>query len=66
MSEFIEDHLPRVAGLFRQMGASDDSAKTMARQLLKRAMQIASERKISELEATKILLDKVLKAREGS
>jgi hypothetical protein len=66
MSDFIDENLQRVTVLFRQLGASDASAETMARQLLKRAVQLASERQISELEATETLLKKVIEARQGS
>jgi hypothetical protein len=37
----------------------------MARQLLRRAVQLATEQGITELEATETLLRKVIEARRG-
>lgn len=58
--------LDQVCTLFIQWGAAPDQAKTMGRQLLKRAAQIAEERGISQLEATESLLKQVVEARNGA
>lgn len=44
----------QIAGIFRNLGADQDQAITMARQLIKRAEQLAGEKnstKVSELQA---------------
>jgi hypothetical protein len=44
----------QIAGIFRNLGAGQDQAITMARQLIKRAEQLAGEKnstKVSELQA---------------
>ncbi|MGB0355544.1 MAG: hypothetical protein ACPGII_05745 [Opitutales bacterium] len=44
----------QIAGIFRNLGADQDQAITMARQLIKRAEQLAEEKnstKVSELQA---------------
>ncbi|MFP4155989.1 MAG: hypothetical protein ACLFU4_00045 [Opitutales bacterium] len=65
MSDWVEAHVGRVTELFISLGASAEQAETMARQLLKRAGQLAQEQKISELEATETLLKKVVEARQN-
>ncbi|MFU8848735.1 MAG: hypothetical protein ACNA77_08465 [Opitutales bacterium] len=65
MAEDQEVELLGVTELFRRMGAGDDQAETMARQLLKRARQIAQEQDITEVEAAQTLLNKVIQARQG-
>lgn len=65
MSEHREIDVERVSRLFRHLGAADEQAETMARQLLKRARQISVEQNISEVEATETLLKKVVEARQG-
>lgn len=65
MSEQQEVELAGVTELFRRMGAAHDQAETMARQLLKRAGQIAEEQDITEVEAAQALLNKVIQARQG-
>lgn len=65
MSEQQEVELAGVTELFRRMGAADDQAEIMARQLLKRAGQIAEEQDITEVEAAQALLNKVIQARQG-
>ena len=65
MSDWIEAHVPRVTELFIGLGASGEYAETMARQLLKRAGQIAEEQGISEIEAMETLLKKVIEARQN-
>jgi hypothetical protein len=65
VSDWIEAHVPRVTELFIGLGASGEYAETMARQLLKRAGQIAEEQGISEVEAMETLLKKVIEARQN-
>ena len=66
MSNQEGDILEQVSSLFVNWGADRGQAEVMARQLLKRATQIASERKISEVDALETLLKQVLEARQGS
>ncbi|PXA04866.1 hypothetical protein DDZ13_02570 [Coraliomargarita sinensis] len=61
-----EKKLDQVASLFLRLGADRSQADLMARQLLKRAKQIADEREITELEALENLLKQVIEARQGS
>ncbi len=51
--------------LCRRLGASPEQAETMARQLLKRAEQLAVERKISREKALEHLLRVVVLGRQG-
>ncbi|MFT6059309.1 MAG: hypothetical protein ACJAU9_000606 [Lentimonas sp.] len=60
------DELILIKSLFLQMGAPEEQAETMASQLLKRAEQIALDRKISIVEAVGILLKQVVEAQQGS
>ena len=55
----------QVSRIFVGLGADPDPAKVMAKQLLKRAAQIAEERQISYIEATQTLLNQVVAARQG-
>jgi hypothetical protein len=48
------------------MGASEKQAVVMASQLLKRAEQIAAERKISKVESIEALLKQVIEAQQES
>ncbi len=66
MSDWVEDHLDRVTRIFRGLGADETQATTMARQLLRRATQLASVEGISNLEATEKLLGKLIEARSGA
>ena len=54
-----------IARYFSGMGADATAAQTMARQLFKRAQQLASEREIELVEATAILLKQIATARQG-
>jgi 5,10-methenyltetrahydromethanopterin hydrogenase len=65
MNDWVEAHVGRVTELFVSLGASVEQAETMARQLLKRAGQLAHEQGISKLEATEALLKKVVEARRN-
>lgn len=51
--------------LCRRLGASGEQAETMARQLAKRADQLAAERAITRTEAMRYLLEVVVKGRAG-
>ena len=56
----------QIAGIFRNLGADHDQALTMARQLIKRAEQLAEEKnstKVSELQA---LLETAICGAQGS
>lgn len=51
--------------LCERLGAQPAQAETMARQLLKRADQLASERGIAREQAMKHLLDVLIHGRQG-
>lgn len=57
--------LERLTGLCRRLGATEAQAGTMARQMMKRADQLAAERKISREEAMAHLLDILRHGRKG-
>jgi hypothetical protein len=65
MSAPSESDVATVAQYFIGMGAEDAQAKVMANQLLKRAIQLSEERKISLVEATQNLLKQIATARKG-
>jgi hypothetical protein len=66
MTMLDRNHHEQVAALFKRFGAEDAQANVMAKQLLRRSVQIAEERNISELEALEALLKQVIDARQGS
>ena len=51
-------------GLFKQMGADELQSQRMSSQLIKRANQVAEEESISEEEALKKLLQKILEGQK--
>ena len=51
-------------GLFEQMGADELQSQRMSSQLIKRANQVAEEESISEEEALKKLLQKILEGQK--
>ena len=51
-------------GLFKQMGAGELQSQRMSSQLLKRANQVAEEESISEEEALKKLLQKIIEGQK--
>ncbi|HEY4301681.1 MAG TPA: hypothetical protein VGM73_12470 [Candidatus Didemnitutus sp.] len=57
--------LEQVTALCRRLGASETQAPIMAAQLLKRADQLVSERKITRVEAMKHLLQVLVEGRAG-
>lgn len=60
------DELSKLTELCRRLGASDDAAAdTMARQLLKRADQLAVERSITREAAMQHLLSVLVHGRRG-
>jgi hypothetical protein len=66
MSETVDHELEQVARIFVNLGAPQPQAKVMASQLLKRAAQIADERRITKIEAMETLLKQVVEARQGA
>jgi len=60
----VSEHAQLVE-LCRKLGASGPQAETMARQLAKRADQLATERGITRTEAMRHLLEVVVKGRAG-
>lgn len=65
MTDNNKEHLELIESLFLKMGAPEKQARTMASQLLKRARQIADERKLTLLEAVESLLKQVVDARKS-
>ena len=57
--------LNQLQEICRRLGASSAQAETMARQLLKRAEQLAVERKISPAQAMEHLLSVMVHGRKG-
>ena len=51
-------------GLFLQMGADELQSQRMSSQLIKRANQVAEEESISEEEALKKLLQKIIEGQK--
>ena len=51
-------------GLFEQMGADELQSQRMSSQLIKRANQVAEEESISEEEALKKLLQKIIEGQK--
>jgi hypothetical protein len=64
--ESEHEQLSLIKSLFIKMGASEKQAVVMASQLLKRAGQIAAERKISKIESIESLLKQVIEAQQES
>lgn len=58
----VEDE-EALAKAFENLGADVPQAKVMAKQLLKRAVQVAEEQGVSREEALKGLLQKIIDAR---
>lgn len=59
------DELSELAGFCRRLGAPPDQALMMARQISKRAGQLAIDRKLSREEAMAYLLQLVAQGRAG-
>jgi len=64
--ESEHEQLSLIKSLFIKMGASEKQAVVMASQLLKRAGQIAAERKISKIKSIEALLKQVIEAQQES
>ena len=64
--ESEHEQLSLIKSLFIKMGASEKQAVVMASKLLKRAEQIAAERKISKIESIEALLKQVIEAQQES
>ncbi|MEM1222695.1 MAG: hypothetical protein AAGH40_08015 [Verrucomicrobiota bacterium] len=60
-----DEDLPKIVLLFERLGASQVQSEIMAKQLLKRADQMAAQRGISKVQAVEMLLKKVIEARRG-
>jgi hypothetical protein len=65
MSNEQMGEIENLAAALERMGAPAPQARTMARQLLKRAEQIAAERDIAPVEALAYLLKLTQSGREG-
>lgn len=65
MSDLNDPDLAKLTELFRNLGADERAAGVMARQLLKRADQMAKERSTTRIEALDYLLKVTIAGREG-
>ena len=66
MDKSEEEEIAKVAVIFENLGAGVEQSRVMAGQLIKRAEQVAEERKISKIEALETLLKQVIEARQGA
>lgn len=60
-----ESELEKLTALLRHLGAEAPAADVMAKQLLKRADQMAQERSINRIEALDYLLKVTIAGRDG-
>ena len=60
-----EAEIEKLTTLCRNMGAGEQQAATMAKQLIKRADQLAIERDISRVAAMEYLLELLVSGRQG-
>lgn len=58
--------LDALGKLFKNMGADAAQAETMAKQLMKRSLQLAEERNITQVEAMEYLLKVVVYGINGN
>jgi len=58
-------YVDQVATIFERLGAEPQQAKTMAKQLLKRAEQLSAEQDVTPVEALQELLQKAVQGRQG-
>jgi hypothetical protein len=61
-----EEEIESISRILRNLGAEDEAARVMARQLLKRAGQLAEERSVSRVEALNYLLQVTIAGKEGT
>ncbi|MFT5837309.1 MAG: hypothetical protein ACI9ZV_000814 [Candidatus Azotimanducaceae bacterium] len=66
MDDLHDENVSKITRIFINLGADERQSDVMAKQLLKRAEQIAKERGISKIEATENLLKQVIEARQGA
>lgn len=59
------DVVENISRLFAQLGATPEQAKTMARQLWKRSLQIAQERDVKQVVALNELLSLAVTGSQG-
>lgn len=57
--------ITQVAGIFKNLGANQEQATTMARQLIKRAEQLAKENNSSNIKELQTLLDTAICGAQG-
>lgn len=60
-----EEEFSKLVALCQKLGSSEDQAKRMARQLIKRADQWVEERGMDRVEAMQRLLELVVSGRQG-
>ena len=56
----------QIAGIFRNLGADQDQAITMARQLIKRAEQLAEEKNSTKVSELQSLLETAICGAQGT
>ncbi|MEM9227520.1 MAG: hypothetical protein AAGA45_06100 [Verrucomicrobiota bacterium] len=62
----MDEHLEQLTQLCERLGSSPEQALIMARQLIKRADQLAAERGIKQTEAMDYLLRLMISGRQGN
>ena len=61
----MEDEILKVAAIFQNLGADVRQAKTMSRQLIKRAEQLCAERNTTKVEELQKLLEVAVLGAKG-
>lgn len=62
----MSDEIEKITVICERLGAPPEQAATMAKQLLKRADQLAAERKIPRAQALAQLLQILVEGRQGN
>jgi F0F1-type ATP synthase membrane subunit b/b' len=60
-----KEEVEQVAGIFRNLGADQQQASTMASQLVKRAEQLSDEKKTSKIKELQDLLETAICGAQG-
>jgi len=61
-----DEDIQQVAGIFQNLGAEEENALTMSRQLIKRAEQLAEERNTTKITELQDLLETAICGAQGA
>ena len=61
-----DQEIEQIAGIFRNLGADREKASTMARQLIKRAEQMAREKNSTKVNELQALLETAIYGAQGA